>query len=92
MSEQENIRAGVGARETGARALVALDELAALAAAFDESGDLLARIAAHALKESQHDGFIGALQTAITKSAYRARDEIVTLVGCHRKSNRCSSV
>ena len=89
MGQQEHVSAGVGARKAGARTLVALDELAALAAAFDEPGDLLARIAAHAFEKPQHDGFVGTLQTPIAKSAYRARDEIVALVGCHRKIDRC---
>ncbi len=87
MGEQEHISARVGARKAGARAPVALDEPASLRAAFDQSGDLLARIAAHTLKKAQHDGFIGAPQAAMAKAAHRAGDEIVALIGRHRKIN-----
>ena len=72
--------------------LVALDELATITAAFGQPGDLLARIAAHALKKAQHDGFIGSLQATVTEAAHRASDEIVALIGCHRKINCYGSV
>ena len=87
LGEQEHIGARVGARKAGARAPVAFDERASLTAAFDPSGDLLARVAAHALKKAQQHGLIGALQAPITEAAHRARNELVTLTGRHRKIN-----
>ena len=92
MGEQEHIRARVGARKAGARAPVALDERASLAAAFDQPGDLLARVAAHALQKAQQHGLLGALQAAIAEAAHRAGDEIVALIGRHRKTNLYGSV
>ena len=92
MSEQEHIRARIGARKAGARALVALGEPAWLTAAFDQAGDLLARIAAHALKKAQHHGLTGTLEAAIAEAAHRARDKLVALIRGHRKIDLRGSV
>ena len=60
MGEQEHVSARVDARKAGSRPSVALDQRASLTATLDQPGELLARIAADALKEAQNHRFVGA--------------------------------
>ena len=65
--------------------MVALDQLASLTATLDQPGELLARVAADALKEAQNYRFVGAFQPGIAETPHDARDEFVPLVCRYRE-------
>lgn len=60
----------------------------ALAAPFNQAGELLARIAADPLKEAQYHGLLRSPQAAITEAAHGTGDEVVALFGGYRKIDR----
>ena len=91
MGEQEHVSVRVDTRKTGSRPLVALDQLASLAASFDQPGKLLARVAADAFKEAQNYRLVGAFQPGVAETPHSACDEFVSLVCRHREIHRHGS-
>ncbi|MGA8146560.1 MAG: hypothetical protein WB870_03165 [Gallionellaceae bacterium] len=57
--------------------------MASLTAPLDQSGELLARIAADAFKEAQNHCLVGAFQPGIAETSHSAADEFVALVCRH---------
>jgi len=65
--------------------------LASFTAPFDQSSELLARVAADALKEAQNHRLVGAFQPGIAETSHSVCDEFVPLVCRHREIHRYGS-
>jgi hypothetical protein len=90
--QQQHVSDGVESVEAGTRTAVALAQRSAFNAAFDQSCELLARVTAYPLEESQHHGLLCAPPTRITEPVNRAGDNAVALGREDRKIHRQRSI
>lgn len=88
MGEHQHIGVRVGARKASPGTSVALSQRGALTAAFDQPGELLARIATDPFQEAQHHGLLAALQVPVAESSHGAGDEFIALPCRHREIHR----